>query len=130
MEIRGTTDFGVSRPTSYSNHTHEPSAAKTRYSLHSQESPFDSQVILTPLSDDKSIIGEEYPLNTLAKIPAIRPNRKIGDDVELGGIGFSSGEGLTEANLSRLDRSSVNPMIHTYTSPISMSGRHLLCFHL
>jgi len=124
MEIRPTSDFGMSRHTSYSNHTHQPSPVKTRYSLTAQDYPFDThELSLTPLSDDKNSAGEEYPLNSLPKFPAIRPNRKLGDDVELGGIGSpSQPESLTDANLSRLARSSsgVNPMIHSYTSPINM----------
>lgn len=121
MEVRGTSDFAISRPTtSYSHHTHEQSPVRTHYSLHSRDFPSETHEIdLTPLSDDKASM-EEYALNTLPKIPLMRPNRKLGDDVELGGFGLP--ESLTEANLSRLARSSVNlnPMIHSYTSPINM----------
>lgn len=50
-----------------------------------------------------------------AALPAMKPNRKRGKDVELGGI-----EALTETNLSmhNLRLSNVNPMLQNFTSPI------------
>ena len=50
-----------------------------------------------------------------AALPAMKPNRKRGKDVELGGM-----EALTETNLSihNLRLSNVNPMLHNFTSPI------------
>jgi len=99
---------------SYSSN-HEPSSMKTHYSLHSHDYPFDTnQIALTPLSEDKTGT-EEYPLDELPQVLPFRPNRKRGEDVELGGIG------LTEANLSKHDlHASVNPMVHSFTSPIDM----------
>ncbi|KIK60768.1 hypothetical protein GYMLUDRAFT_43375 [Collybiopsis luxurians FD-317 M1] len=122
------TDFGASmseyRPSynvpSYTSH------AKTHYSLYSHDLAASThELSLTPLSEeDKAASGEEYALDELHRTspPAIRPNRKRGDDVELGGIGpLPPGEVLTEANLSKHNiRSSVNPIIHSYTSPINM----------
>jgi hypothetical protein len=50
-----------------------------------------------------------------AALPVMKPNRKRGRDVELGGI-----EALTETNLSNhnLRLSNVNPMLQNFTSPI------------
>ncbi|SJL01958.1 uncharacterized protein ARMOST_05282 [Armillaria ostoyae] len=56
----------------------------------------------------------------LPKLGPMRPNRRRGSDVELGGIDY----GLTEANLSKhnITTSSLNPMVHTFTSPIDRHG--------
>lgn len=53
-----------------------------------------------------------------AALPAMKPNRKRGKDVELGGI-----EALTETNLSmhNLRLSNVNPMLQNFTSPIDFA---------
>lgn len=50
-----------------------------------------------------------------APLPPIRPNRRRGTEVELGGF-----EKLTETNLSvhNLRLSNVNPLVHNFTSPI------------
>ncbi|KAK0206521.1 hypothetical protein DFS33DRAFT_1315178 [Desarmillaria ectypa] len=55
---------------------------------------------------------------SLPKLGPMRPNRRRGSDVELGGIDY----GLTEANLSKhnITTSSLNPIVHTFTSPIDM----------
>jgi len=88
----------------------------------SEYSQFDSHEIA--LLPERSMPGDGYPLGRLPTLPAIRPNRKLGDDIELGGIGTPGR--FTEANLSRQSvRSSlmnpfVNHMIHSYTSPINM----------
>ncbi|KIJ95105.1 hypothetical protein K443DRAFT_639687 [Laccaria amethystina LaAM-08-1] len=53
-----------------------------------------------------------------AALPVMKPNRKRGRDVELGGI-----EALTETNLSNhnLRLSNVNPMLQNFTSPIDFA---------
>lgn len=76
-----------------------------------------------PLSPYKSSAGHGWPEDEerdivpveLPKLPPMRPNRKRGQEVELGGI-----DGLTEGNLSRhnLRPGTVNPMVHNFTSPI------------
>ncbi|KAJ3722186.1 hypothetical protein DFJ43DRAFT_1133864 [Lentinula guzmanii] len=120
METRGTnkgTSISASElPASYS-HFHESLAVKPNVSLH--DFSLESHQ-LSFLSDDKLAAAEEeeYPLSEIPKT-TIRPNRKRGDDVELGGIGPS--QSLTEANLSKHNvYSSVNLMVHSYTSPINM----------
>jgi len=52
-----------------------------------------------------------------APLPPIRPNRRRGTEVELGGF-----EKLTETNLSvhNLRLSNVNPLVHNFTSPIDL----------
>lgn len=68
----------------------------------------------------------------------IRPNRRRGEDIELGGHG-----GLTESNVSlhNLHYRQVNPMVSNFTSPIGKSEKSktvirtrancgLLCFRL
>ncbi|KAJ3752482.1 hypothetical protein EV361DRAFT_973630 [Lentinula raphanica] len=119
LETRGT-NIGTSisasdLPASY---THlRDSTFKPNHSLHDY-SPESHH--LSFHSDDKIALPDrdEYPLSEISST-AIRPNRKRGDDVELGGIGPPLS--LTEANLSRHNLySSVNPMVHSYTSPINM----------
>ncbi|KAK0468327.1 uncharacterized protein EV420DRAFT_458591 [Desarmillaria tabescens] len=60
---------------------------------------------------------DESP-TSLPKLEPMRPNRRRGSEVELGGIDY----GLTEANLSKhnITTSSLNPIVHTFTSPIDM----------
>jgi hypothetical protein len=57
-------------------------------------------------------------------LPPIRPNRRHGETVELGGIDFK----LTEANLSQHNlgvppssASNLHPMLHNFTSPIGLN---------
>jgi len=76
---------------------------------------------MSPLSPQKAWLDdveESERLATLTKLPAMRPNRRRGEDVEMGGIA-----GLTETNLLKHNSrmSNVNPMVHNFTSPIGMS---------
>jgi hypothetical protein len=57
-------------------------------------------------------------------LPPLRPNRKKGDDLELGS------QRLTEFNLSKHNirvRSNVNPMVSNYTSPIGQFFLFFFC---
>ena len=67
--------------------------------------------------------GERYHVNLNNRdwseegpetLPPLRPNRRKGDDLEMGS------QGLTEYNLSKHNISvrNVNPMVSNYTSPI------------
>ena len=85
-----------------------------------QDLPLDDQEIrIEPAiprsySNDKlSSTEEDRNLGNLPRLPPIRPNRRRGRDVELGGIDFA----LTEENLSK-HNSGVHPLVHTFTSPI------------
>lgn len=75
----------------------------------------------SPLTADKHWEDDEerdMPAS-LPKLPPIRPNRRRGHDVELGGIDAVS---LSESNLSKhnLRQSNLNPMVHNFTSPIGV----------
>jgi hypothetical protein len=75
---------------------------------------------MSPLSPQKAWLDdveESERLATLTKLPAMRPNRRRGEDVEMGGIA-----GLTETNLLKHNSrmSNVNPMVHNFISPIGM----------
>lgn len=81
----------------------------------------DAESVMMPLSPtSKTWINDEETDTTVTvsspKLPIMRPNRRRGGDVELGGI-----DGLTENNLSRhnLRPSNINPVVHNFTSPIS-----------
>ncbi|KAG6889245.1 hypothetical protein C0995_002457 [Termitomyces sp. Mi166 len=67
-------------------------------------------------SMDKDWADEEQDI--LASLPPLRPNRKQGDDAELGGI-----EQVIESSAAKLDprTSNVNHMVHNFTSPIDLS---------
>ncbi|KAG5653786.1 hypothetical protein H0H81_010456 [Sphagnurus paluster] len=88
----------------------------------------DATMIQRPLSIAKSIdkhwVDEER--DVLPSLPPIRPNRRKGHDIELGGIARTS---LTEANLSKhnLRASNVNHMVHNFTSPIGMTSSFSSC---
>ncbi|KAJ3807657.1 hypothetical protein F5876DRAFT_90471 [Lentinula aff. lateritia] len=118
IEIRGTdigTSMSISEPPASYSRFHDSLAVKTNYSLH-DFSPENHEVSFNSEDKISAMEREEYLLSELPHSSTIRPNRKRGDDVELGGIGS-----LTEANLSRHNvYSSVNLMVHSYTSPINM----------
>ncbi|THV06673.1 hypothetical protein K435DRAFT_710834 [Dendrothele bispora CBS 962.96] len=80
-------------------------------SLPHDDSPTSSPY--TPM--DKSWRESEVQVETLSRMPPMRPNRKKGNDIELGGIGPFS----TNSSLSR--RTSVNPAVFSYTSPINLA---------
>ncbi|KAF8633272.1 hypothetical protein AX17_004447 [Amanita inopinata Kibby_2008] len=72
----------------------------------------------SPATVDKVVADETNDVPSKSeRLPPLRPNRRKGRDVELGGID------LTENNLSRhnLRYSSVNPMIQNYKSPIEFA---------
>ncbi|TFK44987.1 hypothetical protein BDQ12DRAFT_642091 [Crucibulum laeve] len=92
------------------------SPMKNNFDLHSFEGHEDlSQGDGSP-SMDKWTDGELR--DTPTALPPIRPNRRRGHGIELGGI-----EGLTESNLSmhNMRLSNVNPMVHNFTSPIDLA---------
>ncbi|KAL0955686.1 hypothetical protein HGRIS_001910 [Hohenbuehelia grisea] len=72
------------------------------------------------LSNHTEVEGADE-LASLRKLPPMRPNRRIGSDIELGGFGGNTGA-LTEANVSthNLRMSKLNPLVHNFTSPIDM----------
>ncbi|KAG5642211.1 hypothetical protein DXG03_003403 [Asterophora parasitica] len=68
------------------------------------------------LAGDKYWAEEER--DSLPRLPPIRPNRRRGQDVELGGMDL-----MTEDNLSKhnVRPSNVNHMVHNFTSPIDLA---------
>ncbi|KAF7294072.1 hypothetical protein MKEN_01453700 [Mycena kentingensis (nom. inval.)] len=66
---------------------------------------------------------KEYA-DDVPRLPSMRPNRRRGADVEMGGI--DAGDALNEANLSVHTRAArrhsgrVHPMVHNFTSPIDL----------
>ncbi|KAG6888396.1 hypothetical protein C0995_008636 [Termitomyces sp. Mi166 len=69
-------------------------------------------------SMDKYWADEEQDI--LASMPPLKPNRKMGDDIELGSI-----DQVREPNTPKLTtrKSNVNQMVHDFTSPIDLSYR-------
>ncbi|TEB37614.1 hypothetical protein FA13DRAFT_1726725 [Coprinellus micaceus] len=70
-----------------------------------------------PPTDDKKW---DEDLKGAEALPPLRPNRRRGEDVEMGGVGSV---GLTETNLSmhNLHYRNVNPMVSNFTSPIDFA---------
>jgi hypothetical protein len=83
------------------------------YDIHARESSRHAGSV-----DSKHWTDDERSLSRIPSLPPIRPNRRRGEDVELGGIDFK----LTEESLSRLHLgpSNLHPMVHTFTSPIGL----------
>ncbi|KAF9262658.1 hypothetical protein L218DRAFT_1000539 [Marasmius fiardii PR-910] len=52
----------------------------------------------------------------------IRPNRRIGEEVELGGIGGHSMAFALPKTVSRVTLSSINPAVHQFRSPIDVGS--------
>lgn len=69
-----------------------------------------------PPTEDKKWVDDVKSADVLPP-SNLRPNRRRGDDVELGGVGPI---GLTETNLTmhNLHYRNVNPMVSNFTSPI------------
>lgn len=74
--------------------------------------------LISPKKPHKAWIHDEEQDIVPEILPPIRPNRKQGPEVVLGGI-----DGLSESNLSvhNIRFSNVNPMVHNFTSPIGTS---------
>ncbi|KAF5365918.1 hypothetical protein D9758_006667 [Tetrapyrgos nigripes] len=101
-----------------------------RYSLTSSLPPHDGSPFndryaarpspITPLQEDKAWVAQdEIAVEPMHKIAPIRPNRKRGDDVELGGIGpLSSGNPALHNRTSGIV---INRAVFTYTSPIDLA---------
>lgn len=93
------------------------------YELGTQASPLTTPKAWTDFG------GDDEERDVPANLPNFKPNRRRGDDVELGGFRVVAGSnvvaGLTEGNLSmhnlRQQPSSFNPIIHNFTSPIGQS---------
>lgn len=94
------------------------SPSKTNIRKNSFESPFTDDGS-QPAHDFKNMDKpwKEEERDVAAPLPPIRPNRRRGTDIELGGF-----DTLTETNLSvhNLRMSNVNPLVHGFTSPINL----------
>ncbi|KAG6827285.1 hypothetical protein H0H92_012494 [Tricholoma furcatifolium] len=63
--------------------------------------------------------GDLEERDVVSTLPPLRPNRRKGTDVELGGIDY-----MTEENVSKLNpkpSTNVNHMVHNFTSPIDIA---------
>ncbi|KAJ3564882.1 hypothetical protein NP233_g8005 [Leucocoprinus birnbaumii] len=99
------------------NHHAADSVSRGNLRRNSLESPFTDDG--SQGNDFKSVEApwKEEERDVAAPLPPIRPNRRRGGDVELGGF-----DTLTESNLSvhNLRLSNVNPLVHGFTSPINL----------
>ncbi|KAJ7647903.1 hypothetical protein FB45DRAFT_782868 [Roridomyces roridus] len=62
---------------------------------------------------------EQDELPSLPRLQPMRPNRRRGEDVEMGGITHLSETNLSQHNLHR-NRSTLNPLVHNFKSPIDI----------
>ncbi|KAF8885982.1 hypothetical protein BD779DRAFT_1673425 [Infundibulicybe gibba] len=74
-------------------------------------------------SDEDADIAANLPT-----LPPLRPNRRRGQDIELGVAGTLAENSLSKHNF-RISKSNVNPMIHNFTSPIGLSFSFKIVFH-
>ncbi|KAL0563855.1 hypothetical protein V5O48_018207 [Marasmius crinis-equi] len=81
----------------------------------------------TPMSAGKSfppmmeLTPEEPYRSPRFSHQPIRPNRRVGEDVELGGIGGANLEFSIPQTRSRATLSSINPAVHQFRSPIDVA---------
>ena len=130
-KIRSTTrsrtwsDAGSNRESTYSGHylVNNRSTTTQKLPLDYDESSFN-----TPISAGKSFppmmeMSSEDSSHSSPRHSSqpIRPNRRIGEDVELGGIGGAQLEFSMPPTRSRATLSSVNPAVHQFRSPIGLS---------
>jgi hypothetical protein len=124
-----------SRPDSLHNaypmtpRTNEAALGKTPTAANRNNS-FDKSDLTSPISTSKPWDGvdEEERTDTVGGIPhlpAMRPNRRQGSDIELGGMspGSPGGTATPPGGSSRRARMSrINPLVHNFTSPIDLMG--------
>ncbi|KAJ4470203.1 hypothetical protein J3R30DRAFT_3382377 [Lentinula aciculospora] len=77
-------------------------------------------------------IGSAPPHYDIPSAPSMQPNRKCGNEVELGGISSPPSTAHSFADLEPsgyINHSHMNPIIYSYTSPISCVLVHFLIYH-
>ncbi|ESK84479.1 hypothetical protein Moror_6189 [Moniliophthora roreri MCA 2997] len=109
----------------YPNHEYSTkSYALSTHDEHPLEQGYESNVgsPLSPSSINKTFYSptemDMYRPETLPKLTPMRPNRRIGGDVELGGIGARTAVN----SMSRNALSSINPAVHQFKSPIDVAS--------
>ncbi|KAF7350875.1 hypothetical protein MSAN_01649600 [Mycena sanguinolenta] len=70
--------------------------------------------------------GKEWDYDTERQMPelhlqpALRPNRRRGEDIEMGGFTGLTEANLSQHNLNRKGTGKLHPMVHNFTSPIDL----------
>ncbi|KAJ7189000.1 hypothetical protein C8R46DRAFT_1184246 [Mycena filopes] len=124
-EARRTRSHG-GHPSYAPDATNRESSRYSGYSTNQTQNQTQNNQNPYPLSSDtkQQLAGKEYAYDDsdndapeVPALPSMRPNRRRGADVEMGGF-----TGLTEGNLSQhnLRPSNLNPLVHTFTSPIDL----------
>ncbi|KAK7057798.1 hypothetical protein R3P38DRAFT_1187088 [Favolaschia claudopus] len=115
------------RNRSYGGYPNSSFSPEERYSQYTDSEAFpsrpqpsrDSNYSSPQLKAKEWALDGEQEVPELRIKPALRPNRRRGEDVEMGGF-----TGLTEGNLSQhnLHRTGtkLHPMVHNFTSPIDL----------
>ncbi|KAJ6534010.1 hypothetical protein DFH09DRAFT_1043608 [Mycena vulgaris] len=57
---------------------------------------------------------------SLSKMAPMRPNRRRGADIEMGGFSGLTEDNISQHNLSRQPSGKINPLVHNFTSPIDL----------
>ncbi|KAL0065557.1 hypothetical protein AAF712_007468 [Marasmius tenuissimus] len=90
---------------------------------------YDDASFTTPISAGKSFppmmemtSEESYSNSPRFSRQPIRPNRRVGEDVELGGIGGEQIDFEMPPTRSRATLTSVNPAVHQFRSPIDFAS--------
>jgi hypothetical protein len=107
----------------YSQYTENGTTDKQRYSFPPSQDPRGSFSSSPQLRGKEWAYDGERDVPELYMQPSLRPNRRRGEDIEMGGFtGLTEGS-LTQHNLHRNGTGKLHPMVHNFTSPIGMSSR-------
>ncbi|KAG6918880.1 hypothetical protein DXG01_010944 [Tephrocybe rancida] len=103
--------------------TSSPVKQHLQLDAESMDDHYDSPAIRVTRESGRSGSMDKYwaeeERDTVANLPPLRPNRRKGADIELGGI-----DQMTEDNVSKLgvqQASNLNHMVHNFTSPIDLA---------
>ncbi|KAJ7826921.1 hypothetical protein B0H14DRAFT_3722126 [Mycena olivaceomarginata] len=102
----------------YSQYTENGTTNKQRYSFPPSQDPRGSFSSSPQLRGKEWAYDGEHDVPELYMQPSLRPNRRRGEDIEMGGFtGLTEGS-LSQHNLHRNGTGKLHPMVHNFTSPI------------
>jgi len=117
---------GDTRFSQYSEQSSFNGTPNGQYLLPSSDKPrrsFPPSQESTPQMAHKEWLGDEdreMP-ELLMHQPALRPNRRRGEDIEMGGFSGLTEDNLSQHNLSRNpSRGNLNPLVHNFKSPLDV----------
>ncbi|KAF7289231.1 hypothetical protein MIND_01384500 [Mycena indigotica] len=109
-------DYGRYSSNSYMS-SQQASPEITKPSVSLTFPPSDPYRVATPPYAGGKELEDAQSLE-LPRLPAMRPNRRRGGDIEMGGIDRLTENNLSQHNLRQIPSGKVHPMVHNFTSPI------------